>query len=684
MPVTGVAQSSELAAGEAAIFAPQVQACIAAPTGGECGEVFDLIGNCAESLEQSRCAVLFENAEEVFADPAELERARLVLVEASATFADTDRTLAPDDPDDASAPEATEMDAVEGEDAETQAEVAEEAQPALEAIAEAVTEPEELDNDEGAGNGVVEDEQPAEAVDALTEAEAEDDAEAAADTGSEPEDETEARLREALREAEESADGATANVTEDETTADTDQPQFEAPSDDAAASDDDTVEEERAQLRAEAEAMAEEAPELVVAEAPDEEFVAPADAPRELDEAQRSALEQLMEDPEIAAAVAQLGGTGEGTDDNETPVQQPAAVAAALAALARAGRDEDAEDEPAEAAEATEVTEDEVAADEVRASRDDFVSRFALDFDPEQVRRDDRRRDLERAGLAALAGVAVGMMINRNRVVARADERVVVQRDDGQYDVWRDDDAILRQEGAQRRIERYADGSTLTRWDQPDGSRVMTIRDATGRVLWRERILPDGLRIELVNDMREIDPIDLSLLPPLRTRELRISQRTDPELALALLREAETDARALDRSFTLRQVREVREVRELVPVLSPEPITFETNRANVRPSEAPKLAQVGRLIERLIAEDPREVFLVEGHTDATGPASYNLALSDRRAESVALALTEFFDIPPENLIIQGFGERHLRIPTAAAEERNRRVAIRRITPLLGL
>jgi outer membrane protein OmpA-like peptidoglycan-associated protein len=93
--------------------------------------------------------------------------------------------------------------------------------------------------------------------------------------------------------------------------------------------------------------------------------------------------------------------------------------------------------------------------------------------------------------------------------------------------------------------------------------------------------------------------------------------------------------------------------------------------------------QVGRLMERLIEQNPREVFLVEGHTDATGPAAYNLGLSDRRAESVALALTEFFDVPPENLVIQGYGERYLRIPTLEAEERNRRVVIRRVTPLMG-
>lgn len=45
----------------------------------------------------------------------------------------------------------------------------------------------------------------------------------------------------------------------------------------------------------------------------------------------------------------------------------------------------------------------------------------------------------------------------------------------------------------------------------------------------------------------------------------------------------------------------------------------------------------------------------------------NLALSDRRAESVALALTEYFDIPPENMIIQGHGETELLIDTQSDE-----------------
>ena len=89
-------------------------------------------------------------------------------------------------------------------------------------------------------------------------------------------------------------------------------------------------------------------------------------------------------------------------------------------------------------------------------------------------------------------------------------------------------------------------------------------------------------------------------------------------------------------------------------------------------------------MQELLEANPAEVFLIEGHTDAVGKAAMNLALSDRRAESVALALTEYFDIPPENMIVQGYGESELLIDTQADERRNRRVAARVITPLLRM
>jgi outer membrane protein OmpA-like peptidoglycan-associated protein len=76
------------------------------------------------------------------------------------------------------------------------------------------------------------------------------------------------------------------------------------------------------------------------------------------------------------------------------------------------------------------------------------------------------------------------------------------------------------------------------------------------------------------------------------------------------------------------------------------------------------------------------MFLIEGHTDAVGSDIDNLSLSDRRAESVAVVLTEEFGIPPENLTTQGYGEQYLKEDTEEPSLINRRVAVRRITPLL--
>jgi outer membrane protein OmpA-like peptidoglycan-associated protein len=88
-------------------------------------------------------------------------------------------------------------------------------------------------------------------------------------------------------------------------------------------------------------------------------------------------------------------------------------------------------------------------------------------------------------------------------------------------------------------------------------------------------------------------------------------------------------------------------------------------------------------MRQLIRDNPREIFLIEGYTDAVGSAAFNLLLSDRRAESVALALTEYFDVPPENMVVQGYGERFLKVPTLEGERQNRRVAVRRITTLIA-
>jgi outer membrane protein OmpA-like peptidoglycan-associated protein len=142
------------------------------------------------------------------------------------------------------------------------------------------------------------------------------------------------------------------------------------------------------------------------------------------------------------------------------------------------------------------------------------------------------------------------------------------------------------------------------------------------------------------------------------------------------------DQRDIGRTFSLRQVRETVEVRQLSPVINLQNVTFATGSSAIQPSQAEKLREMGMLMRDIIAEDPTELFLIEGYTDAVGAPGYNLLLSDRRAESVALAFAEYFDVPAENMVVQGYGESYLKVPTQEAERQNRRVAVRRITTLV--
>lgn len=292
---------------------------------------------------------------------------------------------------------------------------------------------------------------------------------------------------------------------------------------------------------------------------------------------------------------------------------------------------------------------------------------------------DEGLSNLEKFALGALGVAAVSAILNRDdEVVASAEDRVVVRDDTGSYRVLKNDDALLRQPGSQVQTQTFSDGSSLSTYLREDGQQVRTIRAANGQVLRRSVIRADGSEVVLFDDTAQSEPVDVARLQ----RETRapgpVRLGSDEDLRSALM--------ALDnpaaRRFSLQQVRQIRAVRELVPLIELDEINFETGSAIIRPEEARDLRDIGQAIAEAIRENPGEVFLIEGHTDAVGSASMNLTLSDRRAESAALALTEFFDIPPENLVVQGYGEANLKIVTQEAQRENRRVAVRRITPLL--
>ena len=70
-------------------------------------------------------------------------------------------------------------------------------------------------------------------------------------------------------------------------------------------------------------------------------------------------------------------------------------------------------------------------------------------------------------------------------------------------------------------------------------------------------------------------------------------------------------------------------------------------------------------------------FRIEGHTDTTGEAPVNLALSARRAAAVREHLVNRLGVAAPRLDAVGLGETQLLVqtPDATSEPRNRRVQI---------
>lgn len=330
-----------------------------------------------------------------------------------------------------------------------------------------------------------------------------------------------------------------------------------------------------------------------------------------------------------------------------------------------------------------EVVRETVASSEARSSAEDFemsltealtrATQLSNDDDDD----DDSGSDLAKIALAGLGALAVGQVLSGEREVAlNTGDRVVVTRTDGSQQVLKDDNALLRQAGNEVQTENYSDGSSRTVVSRPDGSQVITIRAADLSVLRRLHVAPNGRETILIDDSVEVPPVEVAELPA--AAEPEATPTNEEELRQALAQEA-----AISRRFTLSQIRTIPEVRNIVAPVDINAITFDTGSAAINPDQARQLASLGTVIEDSIRDNPQEIFLIEGHTDAVGAATYNLALSDRRAESVALALSEYFDVPPENLVVQGYGEEYLKVPTLLSERENRRASVRRITDLLA-
>ncbi len=224
---------------------------------------------------------------------------------------------------------------------------------------------------------------------------------------------------------------------------------------------------------------------------------------------------------------------------------------------------------------------------------------------------------------------------------------------------------------------------------RPDGTQIITVNGRDGQLLRRIRRDERGREIIIIDnsyrDPRAIGGFYVDLPPPViripYNRYIVDADDAPPELIYDTMVAPPVDR--IERRYSLDEIRYSPSVRQLMPSIDVNSINFETGSWEIPPDQAAKLQGIADGLNRAIQQNPREVFLIEGHTDAVGSDVDNLSLSDRRAESAAQLLTQQFAVPAENLTSQGYGEQYLKEQTDGPSRINRRVTIRRITPLLN-
>jgi outer membrane protein OmpA-like peptidoglycan-associated protein len=266
--------------------------------------------------------------------------------------------------------------------------------------------------------------------------------------------------------------------------------------------------------------------------------------------------------------------------------------------------------------------------------------------------------------------------------------RVIVVDPSGQSFIRHNEEERFRY-GARDIQTQQVGGETRTVVIRPDGSQVITVVGRDGQLLRRMRRDREGREIIIIDnsyrDPRAVGGFYVDLPPPVIRipfdRYIVEADVAPPELIYDTMLAPPVDR--IDRRYSLDEIRYSPSVRQLMPSIDLNSINFETGSWEIPPDQAAKLQVIADGLNRAIQRNPREVFLIEGHTDAVGNDVDNLSLSDRRAESAAELLTQQFQVPAENLTSQGYGSQYPKEQTSGPSRINRRVTIRRITPLLN-
>jgi outer membrane protein OmpA-like peptidoglycan-associated protein len=172
------------------------------------------------------------------------------------------------------------------------------------------------------------------------------------------------------------------------------------------------------------------------------------------------------------------------------------------------------------------------------------------------------------------------------------------------------------------------------------------------------------------------EPTDAQILnalkPKPKTRGLTTTSPEERAKATADRQFINTVRQVRTRSLTSSERDKVATIAKEKPSIDLE-IYFDYNSAAVAARSRPSLMSLGRALTA--PELKGTVFMIGGHTDATGGEAYNLNLSERRAQAVKQFLIEKFALPADSLMAVGYGKEQLKDKANPFAEENRRVQV---------
>lgn len=300
-------------------------------------------------------------------------------------------------------------------------------------------------------------------------------------------------------------------------------------------------------------------------------------------------------------------------------------------------------------------------------------------------------RDVQKARTQTTQNGATVITEPGNRTIVKQGNKAIVQSDAGER--------VRQFAGPNARTTTTKAGTRQTVVPRAGGAKVVTETAPNGQLVRSYRVDPSGRETNIIDNRSHFGrnlaigvgigalavAAAVALAPPAIAMPrdkyiVEYDRASDDDLYDAM---SAPPIERLDRAYSLEEVRYSHELRQRMRRIDLD-VHFESGAWELDEDQYRRLERIADIMLRMIERRPTEVFLIEGHTDAVGSDIDNLTLSDRRAEAVADALTRNFGVPPENIVTQGYGEQYLKVPTSGPERANRRVAVRRITPLMSV